>query len=416
MKELLPIIRQAFPSANQYDTVATVIQANAQGHRVLIDGQDDVFIKRVDASQYATKSWPDFRRTLLYLRTEVRFYTEIVPDLQQRGFSAVPKIYAATYDLEELIEEDEAAIDQSIPEPIEWSAEGKGGFIIMESIGESYFQDSPITMDQAKETLSAVAALHASAWEDVELLQKAERWLSRGSYHLKTRNIKELEGIVHAWENFSSSFQHLDPALFHRTKDLGNRIQEMAEYISDQVSPGTSDPYATLSHGDFKSVNCFFPRNDTIEISEITEITGSSTSRSVVLVDFASTGVGLGMSDVAMHIHHALLPEQLANGGEEELLDHYLVKLNAQLAPHHKSYPREIAMRHYRLAVADYFRFFLGRFWNSATPEAFAKKKDSKNTALINRNVDSALAFLDRVDKFVKQIEMERQAMDTCNN
>jgi hypothetical protein len=36
-----------------------------------------------------------------------------------------------------------------------------------------------------------------------------------------------------------------------------------------------------------------------------------------LLVDYASTGVGLGMSDVAMHLHHAVLPEDLANGGEE---------------------------------------------------------------------------------------------------
>ena len=128
------------------------------------------------------------------------------------------------------------------------------------------------------------------------------------------------------------------------------------------------------------------------------------------MVDFASTGVGLGMSDVAMHIHHAVLPEHLENGGEDALVDHYLTELNQRLAVHSKSYPRETALRHYRLAVADYFRFFLGRFWKSATPESFAKKKDSKNTALINRNVASALRFLDRVEGYLTQIETEEKA------
>jgi len=398
MKELLPVLRQAFPSANNYDTLATVVQANAEGHRVLVDDgqQHDVFVKRVDASSYAgKKSWPDFRRTLMYLRTEVRFYKEIAPDLERRGFDAAPKIYYADCNLDGLIEEVEKATDQSVPEPTEWSADGKGGSIVMESFGEPYFQDSPITLDQAKETLSAVAALHASAWGDAELLEKSETWLSRGSYHLKTRNVKELAGMEQAWENFRSNFGHLDPDLFGRTQDLGRRIQSLAEYISDQMSPGPTDPYATLSHGDFKSMNCFLPKK--------------VGAHGVKLVDFASTGVGLGMSDVAMHIHHAILPEHLANGGEEALLEHYLTCLNAQIGPE-KCYPREVAMRHYRLAVADYFRFFLGRFWKSATPEAFAKKKDSKNTALINRNVDSALAFLNRVDDYVKEIEKERAA------
>jgi hypothetical protein len=40
-------------------------------------------------------------------------------------------------------------------------------------------------------------------------------------------------------------------------------------------------------------------------------------SMAALLVNYASTGVGLGMSDVAMHLHHAVLPEDLANGGEE---------------------------------------------------------------------------------------------------
>lgn len=265
----------------------------------------------------------------------------------------------------------------------------------METIGEPYFQDSPISLENAKETLSAVAGLHASAWEDEELLTRADEWLSRGSYHLKTRNTKELAGMEQAWEHFSSNFADTDPALFERCSDIGKRIKGLAEYISDEVSPGPSDRFATLSHGDFKSMNCFLPQGDT--------------DRGVILVDFASTGVGLGMSDVAMHIHHAVKAEDLANGGEEELLDHYIDVLNKKLGPD-RTYPRDVALRHYRLACADYFRFLLGRFWKSATPEAFEKRKNSKNTVLMNRNVQSALAFLDRVDRIVVGIEKEQGA------
>ena len=48
----------------------------------------------------------------------------------------------------------------------------------------------------------------------------------------------------------------------------------------------------------------------------------SDGERGVKLVDCASTRAGLGMSDVAMHIHHAVkLAADLANGGEQELAD-----------------------------------------------------------------------------------------------
>eukprot|EP00980_Cylindrotheca_fusiformis_P005724 scaffold1194_cov127-Cylindrotheca_fusiformis.AAC.1 len=396
MHELLPILRQAFPTATSCDTVASVVQANAEGYRVKFDGGQSgingVFIKTVDATTYLSKSWPDFRRTLMYLRTEVLFYKMLLPDLNERGFRSTPHVFQAFFDLDGLIEEDEKATDQSQPEPESWSAEGKGGYIIMEGIDEGYFQDSPITLEQAKETLSAIAGLHAAAWEDQELLTKADKWLSRGSYHLKTRNTKELAGMEQAWEQFSSNFQQFDTALFDRSSDMGKRVKDLAEYISDEMSPGPTDRYATLSHGDFKSMNCFLPEK--------------STERGVVVVDFASAGVGLGMSDVAMHIHHAVKAEDLDNGGEELLLDHYLNQLNDQLGPS-RTYPKDVALRHYRLACADYFRFLLGRFWKSATPETFAKRKDSKNTVLMNRNLDSALAFLDRVEKHMTEIEKE---------
>lgn len=101
--EFLSILRQAFgPTVTSYETVGpTVVQASADGYRLSLtydsDGDascttngngnswnavnghrkvvKDVFLKHVDAYKYAqTKtSFNDFRRTLMYLRTEVRF-------------------------------------------------------------------------------------------------------------------------------------------------------------------------------------------------------------------------------------------------------------------------------------------------------------------------------------------------------
>lgn len=202
-----------------------------------------------------------------------------------------------------------------------------------------------------------------------------------------------------------SEFQQLDQNGIFETcgNDFGQRIQNLAEYVCEQTTPKPNDMYATICHGDYKAMNCFLPKDT------------HKNSRGVIMVDFASVGVGLGMQDVAMHIHHALRPNDLANGGEMLLVDHYLKVLNDILQKQKKNenkdntYPREVALRHYKLAVVDYFRFFLGRFWKSATPESFEKKKHSQNTALINRDVDATFAFLERVQKYVVEIEEEIQ-------
>lgn len=437
-------MQQAFPTASGYESILTVVQANAEGHLVRIQYNSDdenadamssstpstsmpatAFVKTVDATQYSheKKSWSDLRRTLMYCRTEVRFYKEILPELISSSTAvsssspsffanATPQVFLAEYDLDGLLAQDEGATDPSGDGPLspDWTshfgADKKGGFLIMEGISsDDYFQDSPISMDQAKQTLSAIARLHAAAWQDVAVLTRAQERLSRGSYHLKTRNPKELEGMAEAWAHFVDAFQHLDTnGIFAECgPDFGLRIQALAEYVCEQTSPSPTDPYATISHGDFKSMNCFLPKSERGE------------QRGVVMVDFASIGVGLGMQDVGMHIHHAVRPADLANGGEMLLVDHYLTELNSLLQQRgFEEYPRETAMQHYRLAVVDYFRFFLGRFWKSATPDSFAKKATSKNTALINRDVEAAFAFLERVQGYLMLVEAEKAVSQMC--
>jgi hypothetical protein len=138
------------------------------------------------------------------------------------------------------------------------------------------------------------------------------------------------------------------------------------------------------------------------------------------MIDFASTGVGLGMSDVAMHIVHAVRPCDLKDGGEEQLVDGYLRALNAALRHSQTKgnsssfgvvheYPTHVAMRHYRLGCVDYLRFILGRFWRSATLESFEAKKGNQNTTLINRDVEAAMRFIEKVDIYLEEFETENE-------
>lgn len=129
------------------------------------------------------------------------------------------------------------------------------------------------------------------------------------------------------------------------------------------------------------------------------------------MIDFSCVGIGYGMSDVAMHIVHAILPADLENGQEEYLVERYILALEDAInkGSHNKwVFPRDVAWRQYQLACIDYLRFIMGRFWKSATPESFDKKKNSRNTTLINRDVKAAMAFIEKVERYLHLFEREK--------
>ena len=126
------------------------------------------------------------------------------------------------------------------------------------------------------------------------------------------------------------------------------------------------------------------------------------------MIDFSCVGIGFGMSDVAMHIVHAILPADLENGQEQFLVEQYIIALEDAINQGRKDhwvFSRDVAWRQYQLACIDYLRFIMGRFWKNATPESFEKKKNSKNTTLINRDVKAAMSFIAKVDTYLESIE-----------
>ena len=440
--DLLPLLRHAVPSVRCYRPLSNIEQANAAGMRVSVlhvDGGDgdgdgdgdgkslpsELFVKLVDASYYAPskKSWPDLRRTLLYSRTEARFYGEILPVLEGSGTALAPACYLAWSNLTNLVGEDEvASVTASCPpsgnegEAVAPSLlQGRGGALILASLcPDRYYQRSPTSPAQASVCLAAAARLHAAGWEDRELLLRTADRLGpkAGSYHLDVRNPKELANLVATWEAFVSAFRGQDEALFRKegVADLGWRVFRSARRVSDALSPRPDGDYATVVHGDYKAMNVFLPTEDDNE-------DGDDGGRQGLMIDFASTGVGLGASDVAMLLTHGVTADDLSDGGEEGLLEGYLVALDGELRQRDRGggiglgqqrrYPRDVAMRHYKLATIDSFRFVLGRFWKGATPESFEKKKDSPNTTLVNRNIDAALAFVRRADGYLAEFEEE---------
>ncbi len=430
---LLPTIQRAFPNAESYTIENNIVQANAEGFLVQIineSSQDnssdnnhsdnksvELFVKCVEASKYSHKPWADLRRTLLYSRTEARFYSDILPLLKEvdDNWDIAPTCYLAESNLDQLIGEDESAAAKPLNKQqdpkydIEDTTvlEGKGGNLILASLKEGYYQTSPLTLSQTGQCLKAIAKFHARAFGNKDILEQVSIKLCEygGSYHLKNRNVKELTNIQKTWDDLVNHIQKAAPKGFFdrdQIRTMGQRIYEIAEHVSEELSPTYDSDYATIVHGDYKAMNVFLPTDET-----------KNKEHPPLLIDFASCGVGVGLSDVAMLITHAVHPSDLVNGGEEKLVMDYISDFQNALPPSSKQggvvYSQEKALRHYKYATVDYFRFVLGRLWRGATLESFEKKKDSKNAVFVSRNIEAALAFIERAEKYLTEIEEQRK-------
>ena len=142
---IIPTLQIAFGSElTTYELIGDkIIQPNAVGMKLRLPSSDqwpaEVFLKQVLATDYvgARSDWGDLRRTLLYARTELRFYRDVLPVMNKKGFDAAPECYYAQYDFDGWIDEKEHAttpadisVDKdALPDPLE-----KGGWLILECI------------------------------------------------------------------------------------------------------------------------------------------------------------------------------------------------------------------------------------------------------------------------------------------
>jgi len=421
-----------------YDTTAHIVQASAEGFVIKAHSfntsQQTVrhfFVKYVEPKKYSDKPWLDLRRTVHYTRTEVRFYNEILPLLKREvndDWPICPNVYLADYKLDGLLEEEEtievnhitdgtnsASVGNyhNIRDPTTSVLDGKYGILVMDNVKEvnNGFQRAPLNSKMAQASVEALAKFHAMAFKKEEILSTVSKRLCRfgGSYHLKNRNPKEIKCLIKAWKDFIQNIRPNAPHGFFddiKLLDLGNRVFIAAEYISNVLSPSPNEPFATIVHGDYKAMNIFFFEDN-----------NETNPTRPLLIDFASSGVGLGTSDLAMHIAHAISLEDLENGMEELLFDLYFNTLQKNLPKSRNfEYSRNAAWRHYKFGAVDYFRFILGRQWNGVTPGVFEERSHDLNFGMINRSIDSALHFVKRVDLYLREIEDEMESLkNNCN-
>jgi len=128
----------------------------------------------------------------------------------------------------------------------------------------------------------------------------------------------DLPGLAENWATFIQEFKHCDDWL--GTDDaitLGKRLTVAApEIATNLVDAATQSP--CIIHGDAKALNMFLDTDGlgADGVGSTTDGLGST------LIDFQWTGIGVGASDVAMHLTHALTAASFDE--KEELIEHYL--------------------------------------------------------------------------------------------
>jgi hypothetical protein len=262
------------------------------------DATATLFLKKVSPQAFGDKSWTDLRRTLAYARTEVRFYREFATRLRTKGVK-IPRCALIDERLELLLGNSEVVAPPDETEPSVELLHAGGALLFLETVDSTnFFQLSPLNESQATTALRAAADMHAAAFEDRALLTSAATRLQRygGSFALSIRNPKELTKLHSNWIRFIEMFASYDPALFARPTvcKLGERLHRWSSWVAKQLEASPSNPYATLIHGDYKAMNIFLP-NDTVVGKDA----------DALLIDFASSGVGYGPSDIAMHLAHS---------------------------------------------------------------------------------------------------------------
>ena len=125
-----------------------------------------------------------------------------------------------------------------------------------------------------------------------------------------------------------SAFESDAPAGFFARPEmaLGSRLQAARRGAVDQraAEPGAGRPLRHTSarrpEGDER-----VPARSAGRGRQSTQLRdgGGGGRGAKLLIDFASTGVGFGMADVALHLVHALMPADLEGVGEEALVNSY---------------------------------------------------------------------------------------------
>lgn len=214
---------------------------------------------------------------------------------------------------------------------------------------------------------------------------------------------------MHVWEKFKVRFADDAPEGFF-TRDgistLAKRIVSNAAWINTQLQQDTL-LYPTFMHGDFKTANFFFQKNN------------SNSEEIVLAIDWQWSGIGLGAMDVA-YLFVTSIGMNVLEKHEDSLLQYYYTSLADKVAERggdlRSEYPFTVFMKHFRYSVLEYGKTALSYFWASCTPSTCRELANDRNRGLAYRSIEHALRLVDVMHSYLQHVEKERDEVVLSND
>ncbi|DAZ97098.1 TPA: hypothetical protein N0F65_010421 [Lagenidium giganteum] len=341
-----------------------------------------LFLKRYVQSELPSRSKAHWTRDLYSYQTEARFYRDFYARLTNLDVPLVRPIAVL-----------------SAPDPDPSVHDSTALLLALEDLtGPEYEQPDRLNLEDTKKALEFLALLHAAGHRSVDLRQEIGKqlWASAGWWSLAKRGLDELRQAPSVWGGVMAAFMpewiasgvELSP----QQRALGQRVVDNGQYVTDALWKDTA-ALQTIVHGDFKSANLFFHT--------------TTSSRTVLAFDWQWCGLGLGALDVANLLNTSVSMAALEH--EDELLRHYFDAWTAAMteaaAP---AYSFQEFQRHYELALLEYARVLISRFWKGMTPISCAAKGGNSNCGLGYRSLPHVLRLVERMDQALQLVESER--------
>ncbi|RLN64551.1 hypothetical protein BBJ28_00009497 [Nothophytophthora sp. Chile5] len=373
------------------------------------DHQTTLFLKKSVRHELPPRSAAHWARDLASYRTEATFYAHFAARLQARGVAIVRPFAVFQSDASGRCSPNLVASPPSVA--VESQATQPENFLLLLECLDDGDDSSPSTYEAAdcleledtRQVLRYLAALHASAWGQPRLLAQAgaELWPAACWWAYPKRGELELAQAASVWpgvlRHFRSFFEAEDSGLpsMAELASLGQRMIQHAAYISASLSEAPR--LQTLVHGDLKSANLFF----------------ETRSREVVAFDWQWSGLGLGALDVANLLNTSVSISLLSDDrDEQELLQFYHTCLTEKLRTlgmETSSYSFAAFERHYMLATLEYGRLLISNFWKDMTPTSCVAKAGKANCGLGYRSIPHVVRMVRKLHEGLRRVERERE-------
>jgi len=390
VKENLDITAASFEIPQEH--VIRGMQANM--FKIVVkntEGKSTNFVcKRIAPKELPDKKDPEiWKQFLRSVRREIQFYQMLKIDLASAsdGDDGVSRLFPRVLHCSST----EPSMDDTDPMSTSF-------LIVMEDLGDYFYQAPALNLKQAQSSLQALAKFHCHFWERNNILDGVERG---GFWVLARRKITgDLDSAEANWKALLERLPELRELGLVSLDNICSEVLRQAERWDNFVG----ERCHTLIHGDCKGWNLFLRNEEASKIqSEIKQ------RQPIILIDMQWCGKGHPLQDVAYllttSLDAALLPTSF-----DSLVDLYLEELSTRLAEKSVKVDVESMRKEFNVVWLDYTRVIVSSLWKNLSKERMKQYENTVGPSMINRSIEHVKFIIQRIHRLL--FEEDREAIE----